>query len=206
MGAHPAHTLGTGVPLLWRYCRPVFESRRLVFRYPKVAEVASILDDLCSLEVQRLISPQIIVPTNPADVLGRFETRHQAPFTGARSSYELGIFEKDRPGEVIGLAGLYHLDFGNAIAEIGVSILPHLARQRGLGTEAHERWIDFAFRDVGLFRVTGTVKATNEPALAVAAKIGMKREGLLRSHRYVAGERIDVVVLGILRDEWVEAQ
>ena len=184
----------------------MFESRNLAFRYPATSEITSVLGELCSLGIQRLISPQIIVPINAATVLTRFEARHHAPFTGAPGGYELAIFHKDQPEHVIGIAGLYSLDFGNSVAEIGVSILAVEARGRGLGAEAHHRWIQFAFEDVGLERLTGTAKATNTAAIATAEKIGMKREGVLRSHRFVAGERIDIVLFGLLRSEWITAE
>jgi ribosomal-protein-alanine N-acetyltransferase len=33
-------------------------------------------------------------------------------------------------------------------------------------------------------------------------KLGMQREGVLRAHRVIAGERSDEVVYGVLRVEW----
>ena len=69
----------------------MFESRNLAFRYPATSEITSVLGELCSLGIQRLISPQIIVPINAATVLTRFEARHHAPFTGAPGGYELVV-------------------------------------------------------------------------------------------------------------------
>jgi len=184
----------------------VFSSERLVYRYPAVDEVKELAEGLASIEVQRLISPHLPLPQDPASLGKRIANSHRAPFTGAPDSFELGIFEKGKDESLVGLAGLYDLDLSHSVAEIGVSIVLGRARGKGLGTEAHLRWMEYAFTDLGLFRLTGTAKATNEPIMRVIEKTGMSVEGRLRSHRYVAGERIDILLLGILRDEWVRSR
>ena len=42
----------------------------------------------------------------------------------------------------------------------------------------------------------------NAPSLRVLEKLGMTREGMLRSHFLVRDERIDAVCHGVLREEW----
>jgi hypothetical protein len=39
-------------------------------------------------------------------------------------------------------------------------------------------------------------------ALALAAALGFAREGVMRSRNFERGRRVDVVMLGVLRDEW----
>jgi RimJ/RimL family protein N-acetyltransferase len=46
------------------------------------------------------------------------------------------------------------------------------------------------------------VLASNAPAIASYEKSGLVREGTLRRSAFVDGRREDVVVMGILRDEW----
>lgn len=184
----------------------MFRSENLRFHYPTEAECSDIAGQLSDLEVMRLMSPLLPFPANPSDIARRVDSGEPAPFTGAARSYELAISELEGPLGVVGIAGLYGVDLAHSTAEIGVSILNPSCQGRGLGVEAHLRWIRYAFEDLGLERLTGSAKGTNQRAIAVAKRIGMQEEGRLRSHRFVAGQRIDIVLLGILRDEWQSLQ
>lgn len=184
----------------------IFHSSRLTYRYPRPENSASLADALCGLEVQRLMSPSVPLPVDPAAIVGRVGGGHSAPFTGAGNAYELAIFEDAGSSEPIGIVGLYSIDFAHSVAELGVSVVRGDAQGRGFGLEAHRRWVEYAFHDLGLERLTGTAKATNDRAIAIAERLGMTAEGRLRSHRFVEGCRIDVIVFGILRDEWIELQ
>ena len=53
-----------------------------------------------------------------------------------------------------------------------------------------------------LERVRARADARNAGSIRVMEKLGMKREGLLRSDRLCRGELIDEVVYGLLRSEW----
>ena len=46
--------------------------------------------------------------------------------------------------------------------------------------------------------------AENEAALKAQAAAGFRREGYLRRHAFKEGEFHDVVILGILAEEWAE--
>lgn len=184
----------------------MFESDRLRFHYPEADECTHLAMLLCLLENQRLMSPSVPTPRDPALVSSRLRSSHAAPFTGAPNAYELAISEAGTNTGPIGIAGLYGIDFAHSVAEIGVSILRSDAQGRGLGVEAHERWIEYAFSDLGLFRLTGTAKAGNARAVAVAERVGMMIEGRLRSHRFVAGNRMDILLFGLLQEEWVAAK
>jgi RimJ/RimL family protein N-acetyltransferase len=179
----------------------MFGSERLLFSYPLDAESGRLAEWLCELENVRLMSPLLPFPRNPRQVLDRLRAGHTAPFTGAPGAYELSISTHDR-AEPIGIAGLYSIDQGHSVAEIGVSLLDPELQGGGLGFEAHQRWVRYAFEDLGFQKLTGTIKSSNTRALALAKKLGMQTEGILRSHRYVSGARIDLVLLGLLREEW----
>ena len=87
------------------------------------------------------------------------------------------------------------------IGELGYSIASRLWG-RGLTAEAAGAVIGYAFDTLGLERVQAFADVRNRQSWRVMEKLGMQREGLLRSHRDVHGERVDDVVYAILRDEW----
>jgi RimJ/RimL family protein N-acetyltransferase len=76
------------------------------------------------------------------------------------------------------------------------------ARGRGLGSRAVTLAVSWAFETLGVARVEMTTLPDNPGALALAASLGFTREGVMRQRNFERGRRVDVVMLGVLRDEW----
>lgn len=101
---------------------------------------------------------------------------------------------------VVGGIGI-EIDAQEATGALGYS----LARKhwgRGLTLEAARAVVDWGFRERGLAKVYAYADARNAQSLRVMEKLGMTREGTLRSHRTLRGERVDDVYYGLLREEW----
>mgnify|MGYP002029209635 CR=1 FL=1 len=62
--------------------------------------------------------------------------------------------------------------------------------------------LDWGFRCHALERVWTTADARKLRSMRVLEKLGLTREGLLRSHQVLRGERVDRVYYGLLRQEW----
>lgn len=73
---------------------------------------------------------------------------------------------------------------------------------RGIVTRAAERFLAFAFDELGLHRMELRAAAANVRSRAVAARLGMREEGTLRGSERVHGGYHDMVVHGLLEDEW----
>lgn len=73
---------------------------------------------------------------------------------------------------------------------------------RGLATEAARLVVGFGFERLGLTRVFAMVDPQNLASVRVLCKLGMRREGLLRRHEWLAGRLRDVLVYGVLVEEW----
>ena len=73
---------------------------------------------------------------------------------------------------------------------------------RGLVTEAARAVVAYGFAELGLARIQAFADIRNVGSWRVMEKLGMQREGVLRSHRVVHDERTDDVVYAILREEW----
>ena len=63
------------------------------------------------------------------------------------------------------------------------------ARGRGIATRAARLLLRWALTEGGYIRVQATVEPSNTPSIRVLEKIGMQREGLLRSH-VIYGDRV----------------
>jgi ribosomal-protein-serine acetyltransferase len=87
------------------------------------------------------------------------------------------------------------------VCEVGVWLAPE-AEGRGLITRAARHMIDWAVRERGMTRVEWRTMPANERSLAVARRLGMKRDGVLRSSFVLGGVRQDTEVWALLADEW----
>jgi RimJ/RimL family protein N-acetyltransferase len=101
---------------------------------------------------------------------------------------------------LVGAIGL-HVSASNARAELGYWIgVPFWGQ--GYATEAGRAVVGYAFAALDLNRVLAYHLGSNPASGRVMQKIGMIREGCLRQHTEKWGVLEDLVVYGILRDEW----
>jgi RimJ/RimL family protein N-acetyltransferase len=73
---------------------------------------------------------------------------------------------------------------------------------RGLGTDATRLVVNYAFRELNLYRVGLSVYAYNERAVHVYEKVGFVHEGRQRAALYRDGQRFDLLYMSVLRPEW----
>lgn len=104
-------------------------------------------------------------------------------------------------GVVVGGLNL-RFDIPQRSAELGYSVArPHWGK--GLCTEAARAVVDAAFgAHPDLVRLHARADADNLASQRVMEKIGMVKEGVLRSSRVERGEVIDEARFSILRREW----
>lgn len=104
-------------------------------------------------------------------------------------------------GQTIGSIRLWVTDADNRTAEIGYSLAqPHW--RKGLTSEAAEALMTVGFEVLGLHRIYATCDMRNRGSWAVMRKLGMRREGLLRSERMVKGAWRDTYVYALTENEW----
>ena len=73
---------------------------------------------------------------------------------------------------------------------------------KGLVPEAARAVIGWGFKQYGLTKIYATADLRNKRSQRVMEKLGMTREGVLRSHRKGREGRVDEVYYGLLRQEW----
>jgi len=73
----------------------------------------------------------------------------------------------------------------------------------GIATEACTAAVDFGFRELSLARIYAQVLAGNRASQRVLDKLGMVTEGVKRQHVKKGEKLCDVVLYGLLRDEWL---
>ena len=95
------------------------------------------------------------------------------------------------------------VDVQNETGELGYAIgRPYWGQ--GLMPEAGTAVVDWAFEEFVLAKVHARADLRNVGSQHVMEKLGMTREGVLRSHSKRRGKRVDYVYYGLLREEWEE--
>ena len=103
--------------------------------------------------------------------------------------------------EVLGLVNLNGISYTNGNCELGIALLSH-ARGQGAAKAALIQSINYCFDELRLHRVWCRVMADNQPSLKLFHNLGFTDEGRLRQHVNREGRYLDLIVLGLLRDEW----
>ncbi len=85
-------------------------------------------------------------------------------------------------------------------AELGWWLARH-AQGRGLMTRALRLAIRWAFEDAGLPRLQALIRPSNDRSIAVAERVGFRREGLLRRALDDRGTARDVLAYGLLPED-----
>lgn len=132
------------------------------------------------------------------------EAQHKAWFDAIQQQKTTVIFgiRLLKGANLIGTCQLHNISGVHRTAELQIRLGEKRERGRGYGTEAVRLLLDFAFKDLNLHRVYLHVFAVNEAALRVYEKVGFVREGVLRKAAHIDGDYVDIVVMGILRDEY----
>lgn len=112
------------------------------------------------------------------------------------------VIEYDETG--IGLVCLNNIDFANDRCSWGHYIADVSFRGKGIGKILEYNIYDYVFLELGLNRLTVEVLNFNSRAIELHKKCGSQIEGVLRQHIKKGTEYHDVVIMGILRDEWLE--
>ncbi len=116
------------------------------------------------------------------------------------------VIEYTIQNKPIGTVSLLHIDHKNQIAEISILIGEKDYRGKGMAKQALTQLINYGFNQLNLNRLFLQLFEGNEPALRLYESLGFKREGLLRSHHYKKGAFHNIIVMGLLKDEYLMNQ
>jgi ribosomal-protein-alanine N-acetyltransferase len=108
-------------------------------------------------------------------------------------------------GTIVGTINLHDIQTKKERCELGYCIGSKWW-SKGIVTEAAKAVIAFAFTELNASKICAYHDTKNPASGRVMQKCGMKQEGLLREHSiHRDGTRSDLVVYGILKHEWREA-
>jgi RimJ/RimL family protein N-acetyltransferase len=144
--------------------------------------VAAMFDDEGVLRYTRIPDP---APAGFADEW--FEFYEEGRRDGTREAF--AVLDAD-DGSFLGLALAFGIDREGQQLELGYVVAPEV-RGRGVATQALELLTDWAFTEIDALRIELWISASNDASKRVAAKVGYRYEGTLRSFHFKQGRRDD---------------
>lgn len=180
--------------------QPSLHTERLILRPPERSDA----DTFQRLAGRKEIAENTFVP-HPYE-----EGMAQEFIQSSRSGWEEGdqaVFAITRKEDrtLVGSIGLKEIDREHKRAEMGFWIaVQHWGN--GFASEAGRAVVSFAFGPLELNKVYAGHFDTNPASGRVLQKIGMMKEGVRRQHIIRFGEYRDLILYGILRDEWTTTQ
>ncbi|WP_456274562.1 GNAT family N-acetyltransferase [Bacillus sp. AK031] len=127
--------------------------------------------------------------------IDRSMKRHES-----NNGFWAGIWHK---GELAGAIGFLYVDWNNHKTEIGYW-LGSKFEGKGLVTSACNKFINHSFDTWGLNKAEINMAKGNIRSRAVAERLGLKEEGIIRDYEFLNDEYRDRVFYGVLKDEWMD--
>jgi RimJ/RimL family protein N-acetyltransferase len=120
----------------------------------------------------------------------------------AGSQYPFIVFDK-QTHEYAGSTRFYDIQQENQMLQLGYTWYGNRFRGTGLNKHCKFLLLQFAFEELGMYRVEFRADARNERSIAAMKSIGCVPEGIIRSHMWLQdGTRRDSIILSILKAEW----
>ncbi len=111
------------------------------------------------------------------------------------------VIERLEDAELLGSVYIAVRDSNARQAEIGYMLGAEFWGQ-GYATEAARTVLDYGFETLALHRVYAEALSENHASVRVLEKLGMRREALLRHHRWFQERWWDTCIYALLEDEW----
>jgi [ribosomal protein S5]-alanine N-acetyltransferase len=114
------------------------------------------------------------------------------------SHYAMWAIEEKKDGRLIGMINYHRRDRREKRVDVGWLILPKF-QGRGLMTEAACALVRHLFDDLDVHKVEALIRAENKPSIALARRLGFRREGgPIRDRWRVAGRWHSVMLYGLI--------
>jgi RimJ/RimL family protein N-acetyltransferase len=135
---------------------------------------------------------------------GAATIEQQAEWIVGRPVSEYNFIIELKNGRPVGMLSLINIDKTNLHGEPGRFLIGDEQAAKGapVAVEAMKLLYELAFDQLGLVRVHGIVAANNHLMFKWQKYLGMKEEGRLRNHLFLAGKFQDGIFVGLLAEEY----
>lgn len=172
---------------------------RIRFRSPEREDLPTFVSWLNDPEVRAGIS--MYLPMSLASEENWFEEMLKRPQNEHPLGIEIQIKDK---WKMIGNCGFFNIEAIHRSAEVGIMIGEKSHWNQGYGTEAMQLLLKHGFETLNLNRIFLRVFDNNPRAIRAYEKSGYVHEGRQRQAIFTGGKYVDVLMMGVLRADWVD--
>jgi len=176
--------------------QPVLPTTRLVLRPYTLADAPALLPIVSERDVA--VTTLTIPHPYPPNGAAEWIATHQPKWNDGTAGVWAITLRED--GALKGSIGL-RINREHAHAELGY-VIAKGQWNRGYATEAAGAVLHYAMGELGLQRVFAHHMTNNPASGAIMRKLGMRYEGTMRGHILKWGERRDIALYGITREEY----
>jgi RimJ/RimL family protein N-acetyltransferase len=131
------------------------------------------------------------------------------PFTTGKTIEDINGKDKvflsiAQADEIIGFITLRSINLLNGTAKMTTFLGTEANLGKGIGMEAHELMLRYAFQTLNLRKVSTAIFAFNTRSIRCLEKSGFRREGVLEKEYYINGEYCDDILFRLFKEEWLD--
>jgi len=178
----------------------MIKGKRVLLRSFELSDLDEVVRHWNSMELRNLVGAADSGPASRNDeeefIKRTWKQRQE------KNAFTFAI-ETIADGKLIGGISLMNINLTNRSAMLGISIYDPKKRGKGYGQESINLILGFAFRNLNLNRVELETFDFNKRAKKCYQKVGFREVGTKRKARFIDGQYRDVMIMDILRDEWL---
>ena len=176
---------------------PNFYGKTILLREYRSEDLNSIRGWVNDRESVRYLSSRYWMPQSQTDVSDFLDHAMRAGSNGAYFVIADPVQET-----YLGQIDLFSINWKLRSAEMAIVLCSEGTRSKGIGTEAIELMLQYAFATLGLERVELEVATDNARAVHSYQKAGFVLEGVKRHAFMVDGVFTDLAVMAVLAGDW----
>ena len=151
-------------------------------------------------EFMRMFENEPARPMSAAMLKKKYE-KLEKEIEESKNSFYFTIRAKE-DDRLIGKTVINRIEWSNGNGWIRLGLGSRDDQSKGYGSQALAMLLRFAFTELNLYRVSASVQEYNETGIAQLKKFGFVEEVRRRKALDRDGRRWDLLVFGLLQDEW----
>lgn len=128
--------------------------------------------------------------------------QHQAWLNTLKSNLKTKVYIAYKDALPIGIVSISNINTVHKNADWAFYLNPEYLSAKGLGTLMEYHFLNYIFDNFNIEKLNCEVLEINPSVITLHKKFGFTEEGIRRKNIIKNNERVDVCLLGILKEEW----
>lgn len=128
--------------------------------------------------------------------------QHQAWLNSLKSTQKTKVYVAYKGASPIGIVSITNINELHKNSDWAFYLNPEYLSTKGLGTLMEYHFLNYVYENFDIEKLNCEVLEINPTVITLHKKFGFTEEGIRRKNVIKNNERIDVYLLGILREEW----